>query len=436
MKIILLSGGEGKRLFPLSNSVRSKQFLRVLQSPEGCAESMLQRVVRQIRQSMPQCELVIATAQAQRGMIERQVGRDAAIVTEPSRRDTFPAIALASTFLASEQNCSRDEVVVVMPCDAYTDKGYFATVKRMAQAVENNAAQLVLMGIKPTYASTKFGYVLPVANGAKDILAVERFTEKPDEVRAAQFIARGAMWNGGVFAFRLGYITDIVERYTGGMSFGQLRAKYDILPKISFDYEVAEKAASVAAVPFEGMWKDLGTWNALAQELPRQISGYALADEDCDNTTVVNELGIPVLCLGAKNMIVAAAADGILVCDKAASEHIKDCVAKIAPQHDMYREFEWGSRRVLEYRPLTAGRYAVTSAINIAAGYEAAAAEDDRADITWTVVEGTGVVTSPDKCTAVAAGCVVKFEQHRRYTVRAEQNLQIIEVAITSSGEA
>lgn len=435
MKVILLSGGEGKRLFPLSNRVRSKQFLRVLQSPGGDAESMLQRVARQIRKSMPQCELVIATAQAQQGMIERQLGTDAAIVTEPSRRDTFPAIALASTYLASVKHCSRNEVVVVMPCDAYTDEGYFATVKRMAQAVDNDAAELVLMGIKPTYASTKFGYVLPAANGGKDILAVERFTEKPDAARAAQFIARGALWNGGVFAFRLGYICDIVERYTGGMCFEQLRAKYDILPKISFDYEVAEKAASVAAVPFEGMWKDLGTWNALAQELPRQISGNALADEDCTQTTVVNELGIPVLCLGAKNLIVAAAPDGILVCDKAASERIKDYVGKIASQHDMYREFAWGSRRVLEYRPLTAGRYVETCVINIAAGYEAACSDNENADMTWTVVEGKGVVTLSDESTSVEAGSVVKIERHRRYAVRAEQDLQIIEVTIAGTGE-
>ena len=140
MKIILLSGGSGKRLWPVSNNARSKQFVRVLPSPSGGAESMVQRVVRQIGETMPDCDVTIATGEAQLGVIKAQLGTGVDIVTEPERRDTFPAIALATSYLAMEKNCSDDEVVVVMPCDPFTDNGYFATIGRMAEAVGNNAA--------------------------------------------------------------------------------------------------------------------------------------------------------------------------------------------------------------------------------------------------------------------------------------------------------
>jgi mannose-1-phosphate guanylyltransferase len=161
MKIILLSGGSGKRLWPLSNEARSKQFLRILECPNGGRESMVQRVVRQIKASKLTDNIIFATSVSQKDIITNQLGEDITIVTEPCRRDTFPAIALATSFLFKEMKCNRDEVVVVMPCDSYTEAHYFDSIRTMAKAVEDGVADLVLMGIKPTYPSAKYGYVVP-----------------------------------------------------------------------------------------------------------------------------------------------------------------------------------------------------------------------------------------------------------------------------------
>lgn len=334
MQIILLSGGSGKRLWPLSNNVRSKQFLRLLETPDGKKESMVQRVARQMRETGLADSFTVATSATQLNIIKEQLGDNVNVVTEPERRDTFPAIALASAYLAKEKRCDRNEVVAVMPCDPYTENEYFNTIIRMGKAIEHGAADLVLMGIKPSYPSTKFGYIVPEkGNITEDFVKVSRFTEKPNEVRAKALLMEGACWNGGVFAFRLGYMLDIIDKYVKTDTFKELRDRYSELPKISFDYEVVEKARSVAMVPYRGKWIDLGTWNALTEELPSPKAGNVVFDDDVRKTSVINELDTPVLCVGTQNLIVAANRDGILVADRESCEKIKPIVDKFPQPH-------------------------------------------------------------------------------------------------------
>lgn len=323
MKIILLSGGSGKRLWPLSNDIRSKQFLQLLETPDGRKESMIQRVVRQIKATGNADGIVVATGAAQKEYVTAQLGKKIGIVTEPCRRDTFPAIALSCSYLAS-QGTSPEEPVIVMPCDTYADDSYFQTICKMASAVESGSGELILMGITPTYPSEKYGYIVPKNEPADEAGAtpVARFTEKPDVATAEKLLEEGALWNGGVFAFRLGHLMDIVERYMPGKSFQQIHADYEEFPKISFDYEVVEKAKSVAVVPYSGEWRDLGTWNTLTEKLPGATSGHASLHHS-ENTHIVNELGIPVMGLGLKDLVIVVSPDGILVADKSSSEQLK-----------------------------------------------------------------------------------------------------------------
>ena len=153
MQLVLLSGGSGKRLWPLSNNVRSKQFLPLLEREDGKFESMVQRVVRQVKHVNLTTDITLATNASQFDIITNQLGGQVSVVTEPERRDTFPAIALAVSYLYFEKNCSDDEVVVIMPCDPYTEIGYFETIARMVECVHDDVAELVLMGITPTYPS-------------------------------------------------------------------------------------------------------------------------------------------------------------------------------------------------------------------------------------------------------------------------------------------
>ena len=433
MQIILLSGGSGKRLWPLSNNARSKQFLPLLQSPAGDSESMVQRVVRQIGESRLSGTITIATNSSQRDIIINQLGDEVDIVTEPERRDTFPAIALAAGYLSMAKKCSNDEVVVIMPCDPYTETKYFDVIADMVEAVENNAADLVLMGITPTCPSTKFGYVVPCSEDAeKSILRVKRFTEKPDVQRAEALLGEGALWNGGVFAFRLGYMVNVLEKYITASSFEELHSRYGELPKISFDYEVAEKAESVAVLPFNGKWKDLGTWNSLTEELSSKAIGNVALGEQTENTHVINELGMPVFCNGVKDIVVASSPDGILVCGKEYSENIKNYVDNLSPR-PMYEERRWGSYRVLDSTTYSDGCMSLTKVIQIKSGrYISYQIHNNREEV-WTVVDGEGVVVLDGERRNVSRGDVVVIKQGQKHAIKATTDLQIVEVQMGSS---
>lgn len=433
MQIILLSGGSGKRLWPLSNNARSKQFLPLLQSPAGDSESMVQRVVRQIGESRLSGTITIATNSSQRDIIINQLGDEVDIVTEPERRDTFPAIALAAGYLSMAKKCSNDEAVVVMPCDPYTETKYFDVIADMVEAVENNAADLVLMGITPTCPSTKFGYVVPCSEDAeKSILRVKRFTEKPDVQRAEALLEEGALWNGGVFAFRLGYMVNVLEKYITASSFEELHSRYGELPKISFDYEVAEKAESVAVLPFNGKWKDLGTWNSLTEELSSKAIGNVALGEQTENTHVVNELGMPVFCNGVKDIVVASSPDGILVCGKEYSENIKNYVENLSPR-PMYEERRWGSYRVIDSTTYSDGSMSLTKVIQIKSGrYISYQIHNNREEV-WTVVDGEGVVVLDGERRNVSRGDVVVINQGQKHAIKATTDLQIVEVQMGSS---
>ena len=428
MNIILLSGGSGKRLWPLSNEARSKQFLRLLSSPDGGRESMVQRVIRQIKESGLSCPVTIATSISQKDAITNQLGEDVTVVTEPCRRDTFPAICLASVYLERVAKCDGDETVIVMPCDPYTEDRYFQTIAELAKAVQRNAADLVLIGIKPTYPSAKYGYVIPQKQENTDgIYEVERFTEKPDVTTAERFIADGAFWNGGVFAFRLGYMTNIVRKYLAYDSFEEVRSRYEELPKISFDYEVAEKAKSVAVVPYDGEWKDLGTWNTLTDELKECCIGNVVMDGKSENTHVINELEIPIMCIGAKNLVIAASCDGILVSDKAQSENIKH-YADSLQRRPMYEERRWGEYKVVDTVEFPDGYKSLTKQLRIKAGKGISYQVHRHRDEVWTFIDGEGLLVLDGVVSSIGRGDTVHIKKGVKHAVRATSDLTFIEV--------
>ena len=204
LNIVLLSGGSGKRLWPLSNDIRSKQFIKIFKTGENEYESMVQRVYRQIKKIDSDATVTIATSKSQVSAIHNQLGADVGISVEPCRRDTFPAIALATAYLHDVKGVSLDEAVVVCPVDPYVEDAYFEALKQLGDLARQGDANLVLMGIEPTYPSEKYGYIIP--QGKENISMVESFKEKPDAKTAQEYIGRGALWNGGVFAYQLKYV--------------------------------------------------------------------------------------------------------------------------------------------------------------------------------------------------------------------------------------
>lgn len=429
MQIILLSGGSGTRLWPLSNDARSKQFLRLLPVEGGdVKESMVQRVVRQIKEAELEAQVTIATSISQQDSIISQLGTDVNIVTEPSRRDTFPAICLACEYLSKERKCPTDEIVVVMPCDPFTEIGYFSTINQIAKCVKIDIAELILMGIKPTYPSSKYGYVVPGNTLGKGLaFSVKRFTEKPTSALAEVLISEGAFWNGGVFAFRLGYLTNLAKRYVDYPTFEEIRNHYDEFKKISFDYEVAEKAKSVAVVPFEGEWKDLGTWNTLTDELRQQNYGNVTTDGSGKNTHVINELDIPIMCMGTENLVIAASPDGILVSEKSLSENIKSFADKLK-RRPMYEERRWGTYKVIDFAEYTDGFSALTKHLTLNPGCSISYQEHSCRDEVWTFIDGEGEIVLDGTRSKVSRGMTIHIPKGMRHALRAITSLSFIEV--------
>ena len=431
MQLVLLSGGSGKRLWPLSNNARSKQFLPLLEKEDGTMESMVQRVVRQAQEANLTTDITLATNASQLDIITNQLGDSVSVVTEPERRDTFPAIALAASYLSLAKNCSDDEVVVIMPCDPYTEIGYFETIGRMVECVKQDVAELVLMGITPTYPSEKYGYVVPkeaTSNEQRAMsLPVARFTEKPTTAVAEELLKQNAFWNGGVFAFRLGYMMNIVRKYITSDSFEDTRARYSEFPKISFDYEVAEKAQSVAVVPFNGHWKDLGTWNTLTDELRKPVLGNAVIRPHCENTHVINELQNPIYVDGLKDIVVAACPDGILVCGKEHAEDIKKAVEDLTPR-PMYEERRWGTYRVLDDTIYADGNHALTKSITLKAGKNISYQIHHHRAETWTFVQGEGIFVLDGVEQRVKAGDTVHIPVEHYHAIKALTELTFIEV--------
>ena len=426
--MILLSGGSGKRLWPLSNEVRSKQFLRVLENGSGGHESMLQRVFRQLRAEFSDAHVVVATGAAQREQILSQLGDAVDIVSEPQRRDTFPAIALATTFLHDSCGSPDNDVVVVLPVDVFAEQHYFATLGRMCEVVQSGGAELVLMGIAPTFASSRFGYMVP-GKPAEGYALIERFVEKPPLELATDLIAGGALWNGGVFAFRLGYLMDIVRSHVGKLSFSKLHDAYGTLEKTSFDYAVVEKASSVAMVPYDGMWKDLGTWDALAQEIGPQGIGEQLLSVSTEGTVVVNELGIPVVVVGTRNLIVAASPDGILVTDTQPGSELKPLVDTLK-HPPRFEQLRWGTRTVLDRshdRQDTAGE---TREVELDALQETSITCAVGTTLVMVCTTGRGSWTIGRDTIQVEAGTTIHVASGASGIVYSEKGLRFVEIVV------
>ena len=465
MKIVLLSGGSGKRLWPLSNEVRSKQFLKVVRDGDGRVESMLQRVHRQMQAAGLGDGVTVATGAAQVESIKGQLGEAVSIVVEPERRNTFPAIALSAAYLYFEKNCPMEVTVVVLPVDPYVGEEYFRMLHKLDAAVQAGAADLVLMGVAPTYPSEKYGYIIPQAgrdekglarnipgnrgegkegifpgmcrkspdaadgeDGAQ-ILPVLEFREKPDMQTAEELIQKGGLWNCGVFALKLSYLMAIVKKTIPCACYADVLRQYGEFEKTSFDYAVVEKAESVAVLPYHGEWKDLGTWNTLTEVMEEKPIGDVVVSEKCRNTHVINELSIPIVVMGAKDMIVAASPDGILVSDKEQSSYIKGYVEN-RDMRPMFEERSWGEYKVLDIAGGEDGTKSLTKRKKIREGERIAyQVHQNRAEV-LTVLSGKCIITVNDRAHEAFAGDTYSVPAGVKHGVFAVTDTEVLEVQV------
>lgn len=422
MNIILLSGGSGKRLWPLSNDIRSKQFIKIFKNEDGTYESMVQRMYRKIKTVDKDATVTIATSRAQVSAIHNQLGEDVGISVEPCRRDTFPAIVLATAYLADVLNVSPEESVVVCPVDPYVEDDYFVTLNELSQQAQKGEANIVLMGIEPTYPSEKYGYIIP--ENAQHVARVRTFKEKPSIEAAKEYIAQGALWNGGVFAFKIKYLLNRAHELIDFKDYNDLFEKYGELNKISFDYAVVEHETDIQVQRFAGEWKDLGTWNTLTEAMEENVIGKATLNDTCENVHVLNEMDVPVLAMGLHDVVISASPEGILVSDKEQSSYIKPYVDGFN-QQIMFAEKSWGSYRVLDVE-----LGSMTIKVTLNPGHRMNYHSHRNRDEVWVVLAGTGKTIVDGYEQSVKAGDVITMDAGCRHTVVADSELKLIEVQL------
>ena len=422
VNIVLLSGGSGKRLWPLSNDIRSKQFIKIFKNENGEYESMVQRVYRQIKKIDSDATVTIATSKTQVSAIHNQLGEDVGISVEPCRRDTFPAIALATAYLVDVMQVDPEESVVVCPVDPYVQEDYFAALKELAIQADKGEANLVLMGIEPTYPSEKYGYIIP--ESTEQTAMVQTFKEKPNAKVAEEYIAQGALWNGGVFAYKLKYVLNKAHQLINFSDYQDLFDKYDTLTKISFDYAVVEKEDKIQVQRFAGEWKDLGTWNTLTEAMEESTVGKGVLNETCSGVHIVNEMDVPILAMGLHDVVISASPEGILVSDKEQSSYIKPFVDEFE-QQIMFAEKSWGSFRVLDVE-----NNSLTIKVTLNAGHSMNYHSHRNRDEVWTVISGQGRTVVDGFEQAVKPGDVITMSAGCRHTVFADTELKLIEVQL------
>lgn len=436
MYIVLLSGGSGKRLWPLSNDLCSKQYIKLMNrdgddSGEKC--SMLQRVFGQLKTAGLADNTIVCASGPQVELIESQLDGGAEVAVEPMRRDTFPAVMLSCAYLLSQKGAKEDDVVAFLPVDPYTTNEFFMRIKRLGEYIADATQTIGLLGGVPTYPSTKYGYIVPECSEG-ELLKVQGFREKPDEKTAEQLVAEGALWNCGVFCFKLSMVAQWIEKYGVSTDYEAMAADYEKLPKKSFDYEVLEHWKNIAAIKYDDVWKDLGTWNTLTEEMQEHSIGNVIWDDTCENSHAINVLGVPLVVMGAKNMVIAASHDGILVADKHQSSYIKECLSQVEDS-SKYEERRWGTVKTID-NDEDDGIKSVTKRVKVVAGKTMPSHKHPNHTETITVLSGMGKLVLEGTKVDLMAGSTVSIAAGKQHAVSAiGADLRYIEICIGDTTE-
>ena len=327
---------------------------------------MLQRTWEQLRRCGLDQNTVISTSVDQQALIREQIGGEAALVLEPERRDTFPAISLSLAYLRSVRHISEDEMVLVLPVDSQANPDFYEALLQLPQIVQKHGMNLALMAVRPDCPSSEYGYMIPetgVVDGSS-YAVIRRFCEKPAKALAEEYIRQGALWNCGIFCFRAGYLLGLLRELGFSGDYEQLREQYRELQAKSFDYAVVERERHIGAYVYQGPWKDMGTWKALAEETVKPRLGPGLIYGNGKEVNIFNELDIPVIALGVSNVVIAASEDGILVTDTAGSSQLKLALAEYAREHPAQDPFV----RVIDQSEFADGTRTLTRKVHVPRG--------------------------------------------------------------------
>lgn len=408
MKIIILAGGGGTRLFPLSRACYPKQFLKI-----AGEKSLLQQTVERFLIIAKQEDIVIVTNKDYIFHVQEDLHEIGAekinVITEPTGKNTAPAIALAISYCKDYLNCTDDEILFVSPADHLLKPAEkFAELVQQAEQVCKEKNDIITIGVKPTKLETGYGYIQSADKIGENVFAVKSFKEKPDKVTAEKYLAEGNYyWNAGMFMFSIGRMETELEQYIPEIAkisqqgYENCVNNFTEMPDISIDYAVAEKSSHMAVVPMQGIyWNDIGSFDSIAEVLADKngngIYGNVIAD-GCCNTTILGSDRL-ISGIGLKNLIVVDTPDSLLITEKGKSQEVKKVVEKLKKEHrkeaienrTMYRP--WGS-----YTILAEGEGYKVKRITIKPGAKLSLQMHYHRSEHWTVISGTGKLTLDDK---------------------------------------
>ena len=406
MKVIILAGGGGTRLFPLSRDCYPKQFLHVIGN-----KSLLAQTVERFLGLVEAKDIVIVTNKKYIFHVQAELkavnATQAHIITEPMGRNTAPAIALAQAYCQDKLACDDDEVLFVSPSD-HLIKPIEAFQQLIKQAEKVAKHNIVTLGIKPTKPETGYGYIEADKQIKENAQKVLSFKEKPDLATAKTYVKSGNYyWNGGMFMFSIATMQSELQKHMPDITnitahgFDYTEANFVKMPDISIDYAVAEKSHKMMMVPMQNIyWNDIGSFDAIAEVLGDEKNNVFIGDtltENCKDTMVIGDTRL-IAGIDLDNLVIVDTPDALLVAKKGESQKVKHVVNKLKQANrkearenvTMYRS--WG-----KYTLLTeADGYRVRKVEMNPGGSLTMQLHYHRSEH-WTVISGTGKITIDGK---------------------------------------
>lgn len=440
---VILCGGSGTRLWPLSRSLKPKHLL-----PLNGDSTLLQQTALRVCQKIPASHLITVTHESHRFEVKGQLAEIlpdavAGVMAEPVAKNTLAAIAIAVRRIHA---LDPTAMIGVFASDHAIDDEQAFIAAWDAAEVAAEAGYLALLGIKPTEAATGYGYIKPGASlnfgAAKlDIAMVTSFVEKPDRETAQSFVSAGYLWNSGMFVFRADVFMEKLACYQPDISAviltitdDNIATQYEKLPSLSMDNGLVELADKIAVVPVDMAWSDLGNWESIYQRHVKDGNNNVTRGEvvasDTKNSLLWSEVGI-LTTLGVDNLVVIQTADATLICDRSRTEDMKLIVDQVKVRYPHMAETHlvvqrpWGSYCVLEEgSDFKIKRIIVTPGAKLSLQTHECRSEH------WVVVSGTATVThgnqemivSTNESTYIPAGCL------HRLSNNTDQDLVVIEV--------
>ena len=439
---LILAGGSGSRLWPLSRELYPKQLLNIQNT-----ESLLQATFLRLKEYVPAKNIISMTGVKHFANVKYQLSslaENPMVLSEPIAKNTAPAIILATKFISEKSE--SDPVILVVPSDhmIQDSKSFIETVKEGEKIAEKG--YIVTFGIKPAYPETGYGYINTSSNPIENGVKVNKFVEKPNVELAKQYIANGNyFWNSGIFMFKASTLLEeankccpeiysLLKNFDFTASSEIPFTEFDKMPNISIDYAVMEKSDKIALVELKSDWNDLGSWKSIYDVSEKDSDGNVkighVIDEGSKNSFVYSSSKL-VATIGLEDIVLVETEDAILACKADKTQDVKKVYDTLKVQNDnTYKVHKTVYRPWGYYTVLGEGKGFLTKMIHVNPGQKLSVQSHNHRSEHWVVLEGTAKVVLEGKEIILSPGHSVDIAVKEIHSLQNpyEEDLKIVEV--------